>query len=236
MRRLSLSLDSLPALREVSGGAEIDLQAACSLAELAGVDSLRIGISEELKPVAEADVQQLERSARLLELRMPPTQSLLKVALETRPGVVLLAAEGWEGSLAAQPLDLRSQSAVLPPVIRSLEDSGVGVAILVSPGLDAVKAAHGLGVSTIELYTGATVDLPAAERSQRLEGLSDAARLASKLRMSVSVGGGLDYHSVSEVLAVAPAVATVSVGRALIARSLLVGLDRAVRDFLERIR
>lgn len=236
MRKLSLCLDSLPALREISGGTHVDLNAAASLAELAGVDALRLGVNEELRPVAEADVLALRRTAALFELRMPASQGLLKVALEVRPDAVLLAGDAFEGALAPRPLELRSQSSGLAPIVRALEEAGIGVAMLVTPALDSVKAAHGLGVQSVELFTGATVDLPAVERRGRLEALADAARLASKLRMSVAIGGGLDYRSLPEVLPMAPAATRVGAGRAIVARSLLVGMDRAVRDFLALIR
>ena len=147
----------------------------------------------------------------------------------------MLAGEAWEGSLAARPIELSSKSGALAPTVRSLEEAGIAVTMLVSPSLEAVKAAHGLGVTAVELYTGATVDLPTPERRARLEALGDAARLAEKLRMSVSVGGGLDYRSIPEVLASAPSAA-VSVGRALAGRALLVGIDRAARDLLALIR
>lgn len=235
MRRLSLCLDSLPALREISGTL-FDPAAAASLAELAGVDALRLGIGEELRPVAEADVHALRRTAQLFELRMPASQTLLKVALETRPDAVVLAGDTFEGTLASRPIELRSQPSGLAPIIRSLEEAGIEVAMLITPALDSVKAAHGLGVAKVELFTGATVDLPAVERRGRLEALADAARLAAKLRMTVSVGGGLDYRSVSEVLPMAPSTDRVSVGRAVLARALLLGIDRAARDFLTLIR
>ena len=235
MRALSLCLDALPALRELSG-TRLDLSAATSLAELAGIDAMRLGINEELRPVAEADVHALRRTARLFELRMSASPGLLKVALETRPDAVLLAGDTFEGTLASRPLELRSQSAGLAPIVRSLEEAGIDIAMLVTPALDSVKAAHGLGVRAIELFTGSTVDLPQVERRSRLEALSDAARLAAKLRMTVSIGGGLDYRSVSEVLPGVPSADRVSVGRALLARALLVGLDRAARDFLARIQ
>jgi pyridoxine 5-phosphate synthase len=235
MRSLGLCLDSLAALREISG-TQLDLSAATSLAELAGVEALRLGINEELRPGAEADVHVLRRTAQLFELRMPASQVLLKVALETRPDAVILAGDTFEGTLASRPVELRSQPSGLTPIVRSLEEAGIDVAMLITPALDSVKAAHGLGVETVELFTGATVDLPAVERRGRLAVLADAARLAAKLRMTVSVGGGLDYRSISEVLPMAPSVARVSVGRAVVARSLLVGIDRAVRDFIALIR
>jgi pyridoxine 5-phosphate synthase len=236
MRKLSLCLDTLPALREISGGTQLDLSAAGSLAELAGIDALRLSVNEELRPVAEVDVQCLRRTAQLFELRMPASQGLLKVALETRPDVVLLAGEVFEGTLESRPLELRSQSTSLAPIVRALEEAGIAVAMLVTPALDSVKAAHGLGVQSVELFTGSTVDLPPAERRGRLEALADAARLASKLRMTLGVGGGLDYRSVGEVLAMVPSAGRVAVGRSLLARSLLLGLDRAARDFLTLIR
>ena len=231
MRRVTLALDALPALREAIG-ARCDLTAATKLAELAGVRSVRVGVSEELRPVKVQDALSLSENAEAWELRMAPAQGLLKLALEARPGLVVLSAEGWEGDGNASPIDPRTRASALTPIIRSLEEAGLPTAILVAPDLETVKAAHGLGVAAVELFTGATVDLPASERRPELERLGDAARLASKLRLWVGVGGGLDYRSVGEVLAAAPVAERVVVGRAVVSRSLLVGIDRAVRDFV----
>ena len=235
MRPLSLCLDSLPALRE-SAGTQFDLSAASSLAELAGVSALRLGVDEGQGPVAAADVELVRRTAQCLELRLPVSQSLLKLALETRPDAVLLAGDPFDGTLASRPVEPNAASSGLSSMVRSLVEAGVEVMMLIAPSLDAVKAAHGLGVGRVELFTGATVDLPTAERRGRLDALGDAARLAAKLRMSVGVGGGLDYRSVSEVLEIIPSADFVSVGRAVLARSLLVGIDRAVRDFSALLR
>ena len=65
--------------------------------------------------------------------------------------------------------------------------------------------------------------------------LGDTARLASKLRLGISVAGGLDERNVGEVLEAAPSVERIVFGRGLARRALLVGLDRAVRDFRDRM-
>jgi pyridoxine 5-phosphate synthase len=218
-------------LREASGASESGLAAAATLAELAGVESLRLGVGEELQPVKESDVRELRRAARVLELRMSASQSLLKVALEGRPDRVVLSAQGRESAGGSGPIDLRGRDASLTPILRSLEEAGIPVTAWVSPELDAVKAAHGLGVIGVELYTGATVDLPRSERGSQLQALGDAARLAAKLRLEIAVGGGISFESVGEVLAAAPVCDRVVVGRALVSRALLLGLDRAIRDF-----
>ena len=71
MRRITLALDGLPSLREATAAADVDLAAAATLAELAGVDAIRLGANEDLKPVREEDVREARRAARRLELRMP---------------------------------------------------------------------------------------------------------------------------------------------------------------------
>jgi pyridoxine 5-phosphate synthase len=229
MRTLTLELDALPSLREATAAADIDLAAAATLAELAGVDAVRLGVNPDLKPVRAEDVQDVRRAARRLELRMAPTDSLLKLALEVRPDRVLLASDAREGRPAAAPLDLRNSSG-LAPLIRALGEAGIAVGMLVTPELDMVKAAHAAGMGSVELYTGAVVDLPSRERADALGHLGDAVRLASKLRLGIAVGGGLGYRSLGEVIEAAPAAERVVVGRAALARSVLVGLDRALRD------
>lgn len=230
MRELILELDALPSLREATAAADVDLAAAATVAELAGVDAVRLGVNVDLKPVREEDVRDTRRAARRLELRMAPNEALLKVALETRPERVLLAADGRDGRPAAAPLDLRGPHSRLAPIVRTLSEAGLPVSVLVIPRIDAVKAAHAEGVAGVELYMGALVDLPPAERQGEFEGLGDAVRLASKLRLSIGLGGGLGYRSLREVLEAAPAAERIAVGRAALTRALLVGLDRALRD------
>lgn len=231
--RMVLSLDSWPALRELAEGGERELMAAASLAELAGVDSLRLSINEELLPVRENDVAALRRAAEKVELRMPISQSLLKVPLEARPDRVVLAGVKHENFGHAPPVDARIAEG-LTTVLRSLDDAGIPTSVRVAPDLDAVRAVHAEGVKDVELFTGYIVDLPDAERGAALLALGDAARLASKLRMSVALSGGLDDRNAREVVAAVPSADRVVVGRGLARRALLVGLDRAVRDFQSR--
>jgi pyridoxine 5'-phosphate synthase PdxJ len=234
--RLVLSLDSWPALREFAGDDRSDLGAAASLAELAGVDTLRLSINEDLAPVRETDVDTLRRAARSFELRMPISQNLLKVPLEARPDRVVLVGERHEASGPAPPVDARVSGAALGSVLRSLEEAGITTSVRVAPELDAIRAVHAQGVANVELFTGYLVDLPDAERRAALVTLGDTARLASKLRLGIAVAGGLDDRNIREVLEAAPSAERVVFGRGLARRALLIGLDQAIRDFSARMR
>jgi pyridoxine 5-phosphate synthase len=230
MRRLCLALDGLTSLRDATASREVDLLAAATLAELAGVDAVRLSVTEDLRPVREEDVLTARRAARRLELRLPPSQALLKVALEARPDRVILSGAGRKPGAPAAPLDLRGRSTPLEPVVRALAEAGLPAVAFIPPDTEVVKRVHGDGVPAIELHTGGIVDLPASERPAELERLADAVRLASKLQLGVGLAGGLAYHNLPELVATCPAAEWLAVGRAALARALLVGLDRAVRD------
>jgi pyridoxine 5-phosphate synthase len=230
VRRLTLTLNALAILRVAASARDVDLNVAATMAELAAVDAVRLGVNEELNPVTEQDVADVRRAVQTFELAMPVSPGLVKVAMEAQPERVLLAIEGGDGGLPSMPLDLRGRGISLAPMVRSLADSGIPVSALIKPEIDAVKAAHNEGVDGVELFTGAIVDLPPADRARELERFGDAARLASKLRMHVTAGGSLGYRNVGEVIESAPSLASLAVGRAAVARSVLVGLDRALRD------
>jgi pyridoxine 5-phosphate synthase len=234
--RIVLSLDSWSALRDFAADDRSELAAAATLAELAGIDTLRLSINEELMPVREADVDELRRSARSLELRMPVSQNLLKVPLEARPDRVVLVGDRHETTGPAPPIDARVAGPGLGIVLRSLEDAGIATSVRTAPEVDAIRAVHAQGVADVELFTGYLVDLPNAERRGALTTLGDTARLASKLRMGISLAGGLNDRNVEEVIRAAPSAERVVFGRGLARRALLVGLDSAVRDLRDRMR
>jgi pyridoxine 5-phosphate synthase len=230
MRGLVASLDAPAALRDAGGCEEPRLAVVAMAAEMAGADGVRLGVNEGLRPVRESDLHDVRRIARELELRLAPAPSLLKLALEVRPDRVLLAAEPLRGAFEAGPLEAAALRGPVPAAVRALREAGLPVWARVAPDLEAVKAARGADAAGVELTTNALVDLPESEQAAALERFGDAARLAAKLRLPVRAGGGLDARRLRALIAAAPVVEGAAVGRALAARALLVGIERAVRD------
>ena len=184
--RIVVSLDSWPALRDFAGDDRSELGLAASLAELAGVDSLRLGIQEDLSPVRESDVLALRAAARSLELRMPISPVLAKLALSARPDRVVLVGDRHAATGPVPPVDARVAGASLAAMLRTFADARIRTSVRVAPDLDAVRSAHVQGVNDVELFTGWLVDLPEADRRAGLVALGDAARLASKLKQALA--------------------------------------------------
>jgi pyridoxine 5'-phosphate synthase PdxJ len=210
------------------------LTAAALLADLAGADRVRVSVREELSPIGVAELRDLRRAARRLELRIAPVPGLVKCALEARPERVVLASEPKPG-LPHAPLDVAAWGASLPGVVRALREAGILPVLSLAPTLDAVKAARAADAPALEFATSLLVDLPPRERDEALTALGDAARFAAKLRIEAGAGGGLDTTTLAPVLESAPSLGWITSGRAFVERALLIGIERAVRDWRERL-
>lgn len=230
MRALVADLDAVAALREIAGRGDPRLAAIALAAEMNGADAVRLSANEALRPVTEDDLYDVRRVVRQLELRLAPTPSLLKLALELRPDRVVLASEPTQSRLDAAPLDAAALRHALPPAARALREAGIPVWVRIAPEPESVKLARGTEIAGVELSSVGTVDVPESERAEALERLGDAARIAAKLRLPIGVAGRLEAGRVRGLLQAAPIIERVVVGRALVARALLVGIERALRE------
>ncbi len=228
-RALVVDCDAVASLREIGAG-EPRLAAFALAAELAGADAVRVSVQETLRPVRESDLYDLRRVVRHLEVQLAPTPSLLKLALEVRPDRVVLASEPSASRRLGTPLELAALRTAAPLAARALREAGIPTCARIAPDPEAVKLARAADVTGVELATAGTVDLPETERAMALERVADAARMAGKLRLPLAAGGGLSANRLRGLLAAAPGIEQLAVGRALAARSLFVGLERALAE------
>jgi pyridoxine 5-phosphate synthase len=236
-RRLALRLDHVATLREVRKASSPDPVRAAVLAEQAGVDGITAHLREDRRHIQERDVRLLRQLVRTpLALDVAPTQEMLKLAYDIKPDSVNLVPEQRDEQTSERGLDVAREREHLRKYVQSLHDADIEATLVIDPDLDQVRAAHRLDVTSIELHAGKYAEARGAlERRGELQRLVDAARAAHKLGMRVSAGHGLGYQNI-EPLVLIEEIETFVVGHALVAHALLVGIEAAVRDMLERLR
>lgn len=234
-KRLVVALELVTELRERSGGWHPDPVTAAALAGLGGADGCSLGLRSESSRSQERDARLLrETLQRGFGLATPPDAALLRLVLDVRPDWVLFVERGGIGSATSSldsrrgvALDLTTQSALLRELVSGLDDAKLAGHLCVQPELEHVKAAHRLGASGLCLDTTRYAHAP--EPESELRRIEDAAKLATKLGLSVAAGGALDYDNVRGLAQIAE-LRSIHVGRAVIARALLIGLERAVQE------
>jgi pyridoxine 5-phosphate synthase len=133
-------------------------------------------------------------------------------------------------------LDVVLNSVQLKPTIKMLEEGGIHVSLFVDPDLEQVKESHRVDAKAVEINTAAFADArDPRSRETALRKVIDAARLGSKLGLAVHAGHGLTYTNVGPVAKV-PEMAELNIGHSIVARALMVGMERAVREMIEVLR
>jgi pyridoxine 5-phosphate synthase len=99
-----------------------------------------------------------------------------------------------------------------------------------------VRASHALGAPRVELHTGdyceAVHPVAHARSDAELARLYQAAKLGVELGLHVAAGHGLDYGNVGAVAAIRE-ITELNIGHAIVARAVLVGMERAVLEMRE---
>jgi len=237
MVRLGVNVDHVATVRQARRTDEPDPVQAAVLAELGGADGITVHLRADRRHIQDRDVEVLRQVVRgRLNLEMAATQEMVKVALTVKPDQVTLVPERREEITTEGGLDAILNSVQLKPVVKTLHDAGIETSLFVDPELDQVKEGFKLGARAVELNTAAYADaVDAASREAAFRKLEDALRLGQKLGVAVHAGHGLGYVNVARV-ALLPGLGELNIGHSIVARAVLVGMERAVREMRERIR
>jgi len=234
--RLGVNVDHVATLRQSRRTIYPDPVAAAMLAELAGADQITIHLREDRRHIQERDLAILRKTvATRLNLEMAATQEMVKIAYEVKPDVATLVPERREELTTEGGLDVVGGRDALRRVVKTLRDADLRVSLVIDPDLDQVKAAHRAEAEAVEFHTGRFCDARlAADRRRELSRLVDACKAAAKLGLEVAAGHGLHYQNVGAIAAL-PEVQELNIGHAIVARAVLVGFERAVREMKELI-
>jgi len=231
MPRLGVNIDHVATLRQARGGLEPDPVAAAVLVELAGADGLVVHLREDRRHIQDRDLTRLREILQTkLDLEMAPDEAIAKIALSVKPHMVTLVPERREELTTEGGLDIAGMRDRLAGLIELLHDSGIPVSLFIEPDLNQVKASHKVGADYVELHTGRYANARRAKEEQvEFEAIAQAAKLAYKLGLGVNAGHGLNYRNVRRLTQI-PEIVEYNIGHSIIARAVLVGLDRAVRE------
>jgi pyridoxine 5-phosphate synthase len=235
--RLGVNVDHVATLRQARRTEYPDPVAAALLAELAGADQITIHLREDRRHVQDRDLEVMRKTVTTrLNLEMAATQEMVKVAWGVKPDTVTLVPERREELTTEGGLDVVVGREVLRKVVKNLRDAEIEVSLFIDPDLDQVKAAHRVEAQVVEFHTGryceARLD---GDRRKEFDRLLDVCKAATKLGLRVAAGHGLNYRNVQPIAAI-PEIEELNIGHAIVARAVLVGMDRAVREMKEILR
>lgn len=148
------------------------------------------------------------------------------------PDQVTLVPDSPDQSTSDHGWDLEKNVAVLTPIVAELKALGCRVSLFVDYDTKAMKNAKVLGADRVELYTEPYA--AAASRGQASSIVHEFARAAAAAKdagLGVNAGHDLNLLNLGIFLRNVPNVLEVSIGHALVAEALEMGLAAVVRAY-----
>lgn len=235
--RLYINVDHIATVRQARRTDEPDPVRAAVLAELGGADGITVHLREDRRHIQDRDVQLLLSTARTpINLELAVTEGVLELAESWRPHQATIVPEKRQEVTTEGGLDVgESASRPIRSALERLHAVGVRTSLFIDPDLEAVRRSAALGCTAVELHTGEYSNARRApEALEQLQRLRAATDLALELGLAVHAGHGLTYENVIQVAAI-PGCEELNIGHSIVSRSVLVGIERAVREMKELI-
>jgi pyridoxine 5-phosphate synthase len=231
-----VKVDHVATLREARRTAEPDPVTAAALAELAGAQGIAVHLREDRRHIQDRDLHLLRQTVKTkLNLEMAATQEMLKTALSVKPDMVTLVPERREELTTEGGLEVQLNRDNLKKYVRLFKDADIIVSLVINPDLDQIKAAQWVEADYIEVHAGSFCEARTlTERQEEFDRIQNAVKMAHKVGLGVTVGHRLDHSNIGWLVDVAE-IEEFIIGHAIVARAVLVGFERAVREMVELI-
>ncbi|UCD72265.1 MAG: pyridoxine 5'-phosphate synthase [Syntrophobacterales bacterium] len=237
MTRLGVNIDHVATLRQARAVKYPDPVVAAALVEMAGADGIVVHLREDRRHIQDRDLHILRETIKTkLNLEMAATPEMVKIALDTKPHMATLVPEKRRELTTEGGLNVRGNKGPLLKTIARLKDAGIAVSLFIDPDGHQIQISREVGADFVELHTGNYCDATTKDEEDReYKKILDAVGIAYDAGLSINAGHGLNYFNVRRIAEISK-VEELSIGHSIVARAILVGLDRAVRDMIELIK
>ena len=235
--RLSVNLNKVALLRNQR---DLDLPSVARAAH-AVIDAGAHGITVHPRPdgrhVRPADVVGLSALARErgveFNVEGHPSGDFLDLVRRVRPDqCTLVPDEPWQRT-SDHGWNVRAHASRLRPVVGELAAQGVRVSLFVDAGDVPMDEVRSIGAAGVQLYTEPYARAYGTPReAEVVERYVHAAAAAGRCGLGLNAGHDLNLHNLGALCARIPTILEVSIGHALIADALFMGLEAAVRAYL----
>jgi len=238
MAKLSVNINKIATLRNSRGGSVPDLLSAALACERFGAQGITVHPRPDERHIRYQDVYDL-KAAISTEFNIEGNcqePKFVDLVLANRPTQVTLVPDALQQITSNHGWDTIVHRDYLAEMVKRFKDSGIRVSIFVDPDTDMVEAAAETGTDRIELYTEAYAANFGTDRAKAIEPYRRAAEKALEVGLGLNAGHDLDLNNLQYFSQNIPGLLEVSIGHALIADALYLGLEETIGRYLEALQ
>lgn len=235
--KLSVNINKIATLRNSRGGNNPDVLKAAMDIERFGADGITVHPRPDERHIRYSDVRAIKKSI-FTEFNIEGNcreQKFIDLVLETRPHQVTLVPDELGQITSDHGWDTVKHKDYLTEMIAVFRNAGIRVSIFVDPVVEMVEGAAQTGTDRIELYTEGYAKQFSQNKETAVAPYVAAAQKAKELGLGLNAGHDLDLDNLAFFKKNIPWLNEVSIGHALIADALYLGLENIVQLYKRQL-
>lgn len=237
MTKLSVNINKIATLRNSRGGNVPNLlQVASDIQEFGG-QGITIHPRPDERHIKYKDARELKKIiVTEYNIEGNPIQSFIDLVLEVQPTQVTLVPDAIDAITSNAGWDTVKHQSFLQEVIQEFKSNNIRTSIFIDTNLKFIETAAKIGTDRIELYTENFATEFGKGNKNIVKEYTEAAVLAHNIGLGINAGHDLNLENIEFFKQNIPNLAEVSIGHALIAESLYLGLENVVNMYLHRLQ
>lgn len=237
MTKLSVNLNKIALLRNQRNIGIPNVIESAKIVIKAGAYGITVHPRPDERHIKYADVYELAEMTTV-EFNIEGNPFLgryMEIVSEVKPNQATLVPDTPDANTSDHGWNLQADRERLLPIIKQLKGLGIRVSLFMDPNVPGIKIAGEIGADRIELYTEpyARAFRTNEKLDEILEQYAAAARFANEIGLGLNAGHDLNLNNLGKFCSAVPGILEVSIGHALIAEALQMGLETTVKKYLK---
>ncbi|MDD2385095.1 MAG: pyridoxine 5'-phosphate synthase [Sulfurospirillaceae bacterium] len=257
---LGVNIDHIAVLREARKINDPDPLDAVSLVNRAGGDQITIHLREDRRHIHDEDARRIiENSSLPVNMECSINADVIKIVTALHPHRITLVPEKREEVTTEGGLNVVHYFDAIQSIAQQLKKEQIELSLFIDPTTLMIQKAKELDVEWVELHTGLYANVYAmlysnlarthhsikelecdrvslhVKLKDALESLQESASEARKFGIRVAAGHGLNYHNVHNILTIKE-IEELNIGQSIIAKSIFIGFENAVKEMIGLIK
>ncbi len=236
MTNLSVNINKIATLRNARGGNIPDVIKVALDCEKFGAQGITVHPRPDERHIRYSDVYNL-MPLILTELNIEgyPCDKFIDMVLQVKPRQVTLVPDAPDAITSNAGWNVKANFDRLSEIIDVFTSKGIRTSVFVGTDLANIEQAAKTGTDRIELYTEPYAAMYPEDREAAVAPFVEAARLAKNLGLGVNAGHDLNLDNLAYFAHCIPWLEEVSIGHALIADALYMGLKRTIELYKHQL-
>lgn len=237
MTKLSVNINKIATLRNSRGGDVPNVVQFAKDVQRFGAEGVTIHPRPDERHIRYQDARDLKSEVYTeYNIEGNPVNSFINLVLEVKPTQVTLVPDAVDAITSNSGWDTIEHKGFLVDVIKEFQANGIRTSVFVDPVLEHIEGAKATGADRIELYTEAFAYQYALGNTDAIKPFIESAELANELGLGVNAGHDLSLDNIKFFKEQVPNLLEVSIGHALIAESLYLGVENVIQMYLHKLK